>query len=514
MCARLSYDELAKRNVAKLISYASDYLYLRKEDRIYTENALLELLKLDSPATEESGDCFNVYAYLTDLSGYAVRREIIAEHERARFETKLMGLITPPPSVINDIFNEIARRDGTAEACKFLNYVSQASTYLRMPDIDKNISWTHENERGNIIVTINRSKPEKTPEEVKRAKEAKTGYPKCVLCAENSGFAGNDALPARQTIRTIPLTLGGEEWFLQFSPYAYFEEHVIAVSREHRPMNVDAASFCRMLDFISKFPHYFIGSNAALPIVGGSILAHDHYQGGKKVLPVFDRPARKRYLSQNFPDVNISIVDWYNSIVRLESRNVKQLAAAAERVRSLWADYSDESAGIIPFSEENGERVQHNAITPICSVNKDTECEFDMVLRNNRTDAAHPFGIFHPAEELHNIKQESIGIIEVMGLFILPVRLKEETEEIKKILTGETPLNFEALANDANPLHRHLGMIAQLVADNGVKMRENAAQKAVTDYINSACEKILDTTAVFKNTNEGQSSFDKFVSLI
>ncbi|MEG2688536.1 MAG: galactose-1-phosphate uridylyltransferase, partial [Clostridia bacterium] len=382
------------------------------------------------------------------------------------------------------------------------------------PDIDKNIMWEYDSERGKIVVTVNLSKPEKTPEEVLRAKEAKTGYPKCPLCAENCGFSGNAAMAARQTIRTIPFELDGEDWFLQFSPYVYFEQHILAISKEHRPMSITGATFKRMLDFVDLFPHYFIGSNAALPIVGGSILAHEHYQGGKKVLPMFSRPARRYFMSQNFPDVHISVVDWYNSVVRIESKNRAQITAAAERFLNMWHDYTDTSVNIISSTTENNEKVQHNAITPICAINSDGEYQFNLILRNNRTDAAHKFGIFHPAEELHNIKQESIGIIEVMGLFILPGRLAKEATDMRDILTGKATLDFKALADSQNPLHKHLGMIAQLVADNGVNMTEDSASEAVTNYINVVCEKILDTTAVFKNTADGQDAFDKFISTV
>ena len=276
-------------------------------------------------------------------------------------------------------------------------------------------------------------------------------------------------------------------------------------------MCVTDATFRRMLDFLDMFPHYFIGSNAALPIVGGSILAHDHYQGGKKVLPVFERPARRRFKIANLPDVDISVVDWYNSIVRISSKNRAQALEAVNRIYAAWDNYDEPAMNVLSHTEQDGERVQHNAITPIASINKDGEYEFNLILRNNRTDEAHPFGIFHPAVELHNIKQESIGIIEVMGVFILPGRLAKEMSDMRDILTGKTPLDFEAIAKDEHPLHKHLGMITQLVVDYGTGISEKKADEAITNYINNACERILDTTAVFKNTDEGQAAFDKFI---
>jgi len=508
--ARISLESQAKQNVANLIDYAKNKLYLDEFDVPYVLNSLLDLFKLSEPEPF-SGKEYDIYKVLAQLCDYAVRIKLIDEADKTLFETKLMGMVMPLPSKIVETFDDIASFKSSQDACDMLFKLGIDSTYLRKPDLDKNIVWQAEKERGNIIITVNLAKPEKTPEQVRLAKLAKGGYPRCMLCPENVGWAGNAAKPARQTLRTIPIELDGENWFMQFSPYQYFEQHVIAISNEHRPMAMTEASFRRMLDFVDLFPNYFIGSNAPLPIVGGSILAHDHYQGGKKVLPVFSRPARRRFLMNGCPDVNISIVDWYNSVVRIESKNRSQALLAASKFLKQWETYSNESVNILCCSEQNGEKVQHNAITPIASINANGEYEFDLILRNNRTDAQHPFGIFHPAEELHNIKQEAIGIIEVMGLFILPGRLAGETHEIKDMLTGKKPLDFKALADDSNPMHKHLGMIAQLAADNGTACPEQKAETIITEYINNACEKILDTTAVFKNDEEGQKAFEAFI---
>ncbi len=514
MSPRLSFEELAKQNVSALLNYATDKLYLNDLDRFYVQNQLLDLLDIDEPTQAEKKGVFDVYKTLSELSDYAINKKLCKQEDKLLFETKIMGYLTPNPSKVVDMFDNIARYSGTMEACKMLNKLSEDSTYIRRPDIDKNIYWDYEAPRGNITVSINLAKPEKTPEQVKRAKEAKTGYPKCVLCAENIGFKGNAAFPARQNLRYIPFELDGEEWMMQFSPYVYFKEHIIVFSAQHRPMNITAATFKRMLEFVDIFPDYFLGSNATLPIVGGSILAHDHYQGGKKVLPMFKRSARKRFLSQKYPNVNVSIVDWYNSVIRLESKDFKQISEFAEDIRKTWFDYEDKDANIIPFTLKDNERIQHNAITPVCSINADGEYELDFILRNNRTDETHPFGIFHPTEDLHNIKQEAIGIIEVMGLFILPGRLSKEANGIKDILTGTDVLDFKSLADEGNALHKHLGMIAQLVTDYGVNISQEKAEQAVTDYINNACSKILDTTAVFKNTEDGQIQFERFVNSI
>ena len=508
---RISFEEIAKQNVARLLDYAQNNLYLSDLDAIYAQNQLLDTLGLTEPCQEPKLGAYDIYDVMNALSDFAVRKKIIDENAKSNFETKLMGFVMPSPSTVVEMFDNEASYKGIDKACDFLCKLGFDSLYLRGKDFEKNIVWQHDSQRGKIIVTINLSKPEKTPEQVRLAKEAKTGYPKCVLCQNMLGFVGNAAMPARQNIRIIPFELDGEEWFMQFSPYKYFEQHVIAVCKEHRPMCVSDATFARMADFVDMFPHYFIGSNAALPIVGGSILAHDHYQGGKKVLPVFSRPARRYFKVSGYGDVNVSVVDWYNSIVRIESKNRKQAIEVANMFRRAWDCYSDESVNVLCATQNGEEKIQHNAITPILSINDDGEYQFNLILRNNRTDDEHPYGIFHPRAELHNIKQESIGIIEVMGLFILPGRLAGEMTQIRNILTGKTPLDFKALSDEQHPLHKHLGMITQLVVDNGTACSDEVAENAVTDYINNVCEQILDTTAVFKNDQKGQDAFDEFI---
>ena len=508
---RISFEEIAKQNVARLLDYAQNNLYLSDLDAIYAQNQLLDTLGLTEPCQEPKLGAYDIYDVMNALSDFAVRKKIIDENAKSNFETKLMGFVMPSPSTVVEMFDNEASYKGIDKACDFLCKLGFDSLYLRGKDFEKNIVWQHDSQRGKIIVTINLSKPEKTPEQVRLAKEAKTGYPKCVLCQNMLGFVGNAAMPARQNIRIIPFELDGEEWFMQFSPYRYFEQHVIAVCKEHRPMCVSDATFARMADFVDMFPHYFIGSNAALPIVGGSILAHDHYQGGKKVLPVFSRPARRYFKVSGYGDVNVSVVDWYNSIVRIESKNRKQAIEVANMFRRAWDCYSDESVNVLCATQNGEEKIQHNAITPILSINDDGEYQFNLILRNNRTDDEHPYGIFHPRAELHNIKQESIGIIEVMGLFILPGRLAGEMTQIRNILTGKTPLDFKALSDEQHPLHKHLGMITQLVVDNGTACSDEVAENAVTDYINDVCEQILDTTAVFKNDQKGQDAFDEFI---
>ncbi|MCQ2603387.1 MAG: galactose-1-phosphate uridylyltransferase, partial [Clostridia bacterium] len=338
---------------------------LSAEDALYAKNELLFLFGIKEPVEIEI-DNVDIYSVLDELFEQAVRLKLYEDGDRLLFEGRIMGMLMPRPSAVIERFDNIAAYEGPMKAAKWLQKLENDATYLRRPDLDKNIKWEHHSERGNITITINLAKPEKTEEEIKRAKAAKTGYPKCPLCFENLGFFGNAAMSARQHIRVIPIELNGEDWFMQFSPYEYFDEHIIAVSKEHRPMHLDESSFARMIDFVALFPDYFIGSNAPLPIVGGSILAHDHYQGGKKVLPVFSRPARKYFSSAKFPDVKITIVDWYNSVVRFESNNKMQIVKAAEAVRSAWDNYSNENVNIIAKTDE-----QHNTVTPIAYKNAD-----------------------------------------------------------------------------------------------------------------------------------------------
>ncbi len=506
---RKSFEELTRRNIRRLIDHAEKHLELADLDKVYVENELLNFFSVSEPYNDDIGE-YELYTVLDELFDMAVKKKLYEPTDRLLFEGRIMGTLMPRPMSVVERFDNIAAYEGSRAAAKWLQSIEENSTYLRRPDLDKNIKWEHENkDRGNVVVTINLAKPEKTAEEVARAKNAKTGYPKCVLCPENIGHYGNAGQPARQHIRIIPLELNGENWYMQFSPYEYFPEHIIAISGDHRPMKITGDTFKRMVDFVDLFPEYFIGSNAALPIVGGSVLAHDHYQGGSKALPIFDRSARKHYLTSEFADCNVSIVDWYNSVIRIESKNKKQVAELAEKFRSAWDEYSDESVEVIAKTTD-----VHNAVTPIAYINSDGEYTVMLILRNNRTDNERPDGIFHPTKDMHNIKQESIGIIEAMGLFILPGRLATETMAIKDLLTGVTPLDFKAIADESHHLHKHLGMIAQLTATNGTSMKDEKAGDVITDYINETCEKILDCTAVFKSDEKGQEAFDKFIKSV
>ncbi len=499
-------EQEIKTKINELIAYAMNNLSLQEEDQYYVLNQLLDFFHFQSPgpAISEYGDFQTTI--IDPIVQYAIDNGMVEKENALLLETKILGMVTPVPSKIIEQFDIIASNKGVKAATDWLFELCKANNYIRMPDINKNIKWSHKGSMGEIEITINLSKPEKDPKQIALAKlQPKSGYPACMLCPTNVGYAGNANHPARQTLRIIPIELGKEQWGLQFSPYQYYDQHVIALSMEHRPMDVNPQALERLMDFVDTFPHYFIGSNAALPIVGGSILTHDHYQGGNKVLPMFKVGIRKQFKSEDFSNVSISIVDWYNSVVRVSGKNKSQVHAMASRVFEKWHDWTDESVGIYCKTTD-----QHNAITPISRKEKDTYI-IDMILRNNRTDEAHPYGIFHPEEYLHNIKKEGIGIIEVMGLFILPGRLKSELENVKMYLTGATPLNFEELGNPENPMTKHAQMIVQLINDNGAKNTKEKADKIVTNYVNKACEQILECTAVYKNTPQGQTAFQNFM---
>lgn len=501
-------DEKIKKAVEELLAYAAECLDMYPEDEIFRRNSLLDALRLDSPADSPAESFRPLREILADIGDYAEKKKLFKEGGRINFETRIMGLVTPMPYQVISTFDDLAGRDVNA-ALEYLRAVSVNSNYIRMADIDKNIGWTARNPRGDIMITINLAKPEKNIKDVAAARKApQTGYPKCVLCAENVGFAGNETREARQTLRAIPLSLAGEEWFFQFSPYVYFDGHCIVLSREHTPMNITEKTFERLFDFVDLFPDYFLGSNAALPGVGGSILSHDHYQGGKKVLPELSAPPRKAFTHPAFPDLSISIVDWYNSVIRIEGRNRADVSKLASHVLSRWLSYSDAECGIKAFTGKE----PHNTLSPVARLDDSGKYVLDLILRNNRADKERPDGIFHPPAELQNIKKESIGLIEAMGLFILPGRLSSEALGIRDILTGKTPLDFKALSEPGNPLGKHIGMIAQLANDLGTGLSEEEAGNAVTAHINGACERILDCTAVFKRDKAGEDAFDRFMA--
>ncbi len=492
--------------IESLLFYATNKLFLSDEDALLARNNLLALFLLDEPEEESNVLAELQSEILTPLVDLAIEAGLAKAEERLLFESKVMGLVTPAPSIVIGEFDYISARKGTQAATDYLRELSIASNYIRMEDIEKNIKWTAPGEQGDLIITINLAKPEKDAKMIAKEAKMQSGYPKCMLCPTNMGYKGTLTRPPRHTLRIVPLFLNEEKWYLQYSPYVYYKDHIIALTAEHRPMVVGTDTFVELLDFVELFPHFFCGSNAALPIVGGSILSHEHFQGGGKGLPMLKRPARSDFTHKDFPKVKIQLLDWYNSVVRLCCTDSDELISCASHFLDFWQGYSDESVNIIASTGQ----VPHNTVTPIASISN-KEYILDLILRNNRTDDKHPYGIFHPTEEAHNIKKEGIGLIEAMGIFILPGRLNEEIKQIATILQGKKPLDFKELSQDAM-LEKHFNMIVQLANDNGCALSSEDSFKVITEYINETCRKILECTAVFKNTKKGQDAFLQFMN--
>lgn len=489
--------------IEDLLLYAETNLGLTFEDKIYARNQLLELLQTEpEDATGTERPLEEITRVLVD---YAVENDIAEEGAEIRFETKLLGLVTPAPSaVINEFFRK-KKTEGTYKAVQYFYDLSIKNNYIRLNDIRKNICWYADGDKGQIAITVNLSKPEKDPKQVLAEKAFKgKKYPKCLLCLENIGFCGTPAHPARQTLRCIPLKLRGEGWHMQYSPYMYYDEHCIVFNDKHVPMKITEETPKRLLEFTDFIPYYFLGSNADLPIVGGSILAHDHYQGGRKVLPMFFTKMRKVYETKD--EVTVAVRDWYNSVVTIYGPNRFLVAKKAGEFIKAWETYSDESANIIAQTTE-----RHNTVTPVASKEKGIYY-MDLILRNNRTDEEHPFGIFHPTKDMHNIKKESIGLIEAMGLFILPGRLKWELLDLMIELKKEKP-DLEMISNDER-LSKHFTMFVQAMADYGTGLTMDKAREAILAKVNDVCFRILECTAVFKNTYDGQLAFDRFMRTV
>ncbi|MDR3318160.1 MAG: galactose-1-phosphate uridylyltransferase [Clostridiales bacterium] len=481
-----------------LTYYAGKHLGLKSSDKIYARNILLDILGL--PAIN---DCAVDTAFIDGLpvpdvilepfGEFALEKGLTDEAGLDNFLTKIMGAVTPAPSIIERKFRSVRNKNGALAACDYLYDLSVHNNYIRKSAIDKNIIWRAEKE--NLIITVNLSKPEKSNAEIARLLAAPvSNYPKCALCEENLGFAGTPRSPARQNIRTVPLKLGGEDWFFQFSPYVYYNRHCIAVNREHTPMTVDSATTEKLLDFVDYIPGYFIGSNASLPLIGGSILNHEHYQGGYFDLPVFGAPVRDK---RGFDGVTVEVLDWYNNAVRLRTSDRDAMRSAGERFIKFWAEYTDADAGVLAYTDK-----PHNSCSPICR-KIGGEYLLDFIFRNNRTDERYPEGIFHAHPEYFHIKREGIGLIEAMGLFILPGRLSTELKTVEDALTG-------ALKNIGSERdNKHYGMVEELTASFGTANAPETARRLVREYINRTCRKILECTAVFKAGTDG---FDKFLA--
>lgn len=503
---------MIKQKIAELIEYAKQFLYLEKDDEIYVENLVCGELGVADGLFEGEIDK-NLISKLEDANSilqpiyeYAVANEIARNQNEDMFKTKIMGLITPLPSKINKMFAEIEKKEGIDKACQFFYNLCIKSDYIKLSAIRKNILFIEQFDNNQIEITINLSKPEKDNAEIARlAKLKSVDFPKCMLCESNIGYRGRENFPARQTLRFVPVEIFDEEWFMQFSPYSYYEEHCIVISKQHKPMNVDCKTIAKLAEFVERFDNYFVGSNASLPIIGGSILSHEHFQGGKHLMPLQNSPCKKTISVGNY-NVQACIVDWFNSTIRITGCK-NDVVNAGCNVLEKWMNYSDESVDIISRTDS-----QHNGITPIMR-KENGKFILDLILRNNRTSEEHPEGIFHAHKQFMNIKKEGIGLIEAMGLFILPARLKTELEAVGEILMGslvKTPDDFKE--NDM--LFKHRFMIDELIKTHGLNLSSEVSQKAIEKYVANVCKSILECTAVFKNNEKGEKAFDKFIATL
>ncbi|MBQ5514905.1 MAG: UDP-glucose--hexose-1-phosphate uridylyltransferase, partial [Oscillospiraceae bacterium] len=424
--------------VKALVQYALKTGLIEEGEEIWAENTVLDALKADSfPETEVSEDA-PLSDILAALTEYAIPGESVVY--RDLFDTEIMGRLTPRPGQVRAKFAAL-RAWSPREATDWYYRFSCDTNYIRRDRIAKDVQWKAPTEYGDLDITINLSKPEKDPKAIAAARNLPaSAYPRCMLCAENEGYAGRVNHPARQNHRVVPITINGSDWFLQYSPYVYYNEHCICFNKIHTPMKIDRACFKKLLDFVSQFPHYFVGSNADLPIVGGSILAHDHFQGGRYTFAMEKAPVETKISFPGFEDVDAGIVKWPMSVIRITSPEPDRLVELADRILAAWRGYTDEAATI--FAETDG--TPHNTITPIAR-RRGEDYELDLVLRNNLTTEEYPLGLYHPHQELHHIKKENIGLIEVMGLAVLPSRLKEELAAVAETLASGGDLRASEL---------------------------------------------------------------------
>ena len=497
---------MIEESIAKLVQYGMEQGLLQEEDRIYAINRILEVLKLDDYQEQEQvPEHPDLEETLNELLDYAAEKGLMEHNSvvyRDLFDTKLMDCLMPRPSEVTAKFRELYQKS-PVEATDYFYKLSQDSNYIRRYRIKKDMRWSVPSPYGDIDISINLSKPEKDPKAIAAAKLAKqSGYPKCLLCKENVGYAGRVNHPARQNHRIIPLKINGTDWGFQYSPYVYYNEHCIVFNFKHIPMKIERATFVKLFDFIKLFPHYFIGSNADLPIVGGSILSHDHYQGGHYTFAMAKAPIEQHFMIPGYEDVEAGIVKWPLSVIRIRSGNEKRLIDLAEHILECWRGYTDEAAFV--FAETDGE--PHNTITPIARKVGDT-FELDLALRNNITTEEYPLGVYHPHAEYHHIKKENIGLIEVMGLAILPARLKEEMELLAEYLVEKKDVrSCEALEKHADWAEKMVPLHPELNADNVMDILKEEIGKVFVG--------VLEDAGVYKCTEEGRKAFARFLKTL
>lgn len=500
---------MIQENIKKLVQYGLLTGLIEETDKIYTTNRLLELFGLDELEENDTDITMSIdelETVLSEMMDYAYEQGIMTENSivyRDLFDTKIMSMLVPRPSEVTMKFRGLYDNDSAQAATDYFYKLSQDTDYIRRYRIKKDQKWVAPTKYGDLDITINLSKPEKDPKAIAAAKNAKqSGYPKCLLCIENEGYAGRVNHPARQNHRIIPVTINGSKWGFQYSPYVYYNEHCIVFNSQHIPMKIEHDTFCKLFDFVKQFPHYFVGSNADLPIVGGSILSHDHFQGGHYEFAMARAKVERTFTIKGFEDVETGIVNWPMSVIRISSEDERRLIALADMILNAWRGYTDEAAFI--YAETDGE--PHNTITPIARKRGD-KFELDLVLRNNITTEEHPLGVYHPHANLHHIKKENIGLIEVMGLAVLPARLKEEME-----LLAEAMLDGRDIRQD-EVLEKHAAWVEEFSPKYEAITKDN-----VTDIlhkeIGNVFMKVLEDAGVYKRTPEGQAAFDKFVESI
>ncbi len=489
-------------DIAGLVQQAIQTELIEVIDARYTRNQVMQLLQLDSFPDSIAETTDSIPNLLEKIVQYAVENEVIEDtfDQKDILSASIMNCFVARPSVVQHTFYEKYAQSAEA-ATDYFYALSKNSNYIQMKQIAKNIHYKADTAYGKLDITINLSKPEKDPEQIKRERESKqhaVQYPKCVLCVENEGYAGRINHPARANHRVINVPLFDENWYLQYSPYVYYNEHSILLSEEHRNMKIDRNAFARLVEFTAKFPHYFIGSNADLPIVGGSILSHDHYQAGCYEFAMTNAENAFSFSLQGFPGVEAAVLKWPLSVIRLQSKSKDQIIHAAGHILETWKSYDDANADIIAFTEET----PHNTVTPIAR-RRGQQYELDLVLRNNRTTEAHPLGIFHPHEDVHHIKKENIGLIEVMGLAVLPARLKDELATIKQYLLNQ-PVTVAAY---------HQAWAEQMKAKYTPSTIEEAGE-IVEKELGLKFARVLEDAGVFKQTNEGIKAFKRFIQTL
>lgn len=508
---------MIQENILKLTDYGLATGLIAPEDQQYTINRLLELFGLDEledtvvdaykkqPALTQEGAEEVLEEILRQMLDYAHDKGILEEDGivyRDLFDTKIMSMLVPRPSEVIRRFRELYQED-PRKATDYFYKLSRDTDYIRRYRIKKDLKWTTDTEFGELDITINLSKPEKDPKAIAAAKLAKqSGYPKCLLCRENEGYAGRVNHPARQNHRIIPITINNSDWYFQYSPYVYYNEHCIVFNSQHTPMKIERDTFAKLLDFVRQFPHYFVGSNADLPIVGGSILSHDHFQGGNYEFAMAKAPIEASFTIKGYEDVTAGIVKWPMSVIRLQHAEPDRLVDLADHILELWRGYTDKDAFI--FAETDGE--PHNTITPIARKRGEI-FELDLVLRNNITTEEHPLGVYHPHAELHHIKKENIGLIEVMGLAVLPARLKPELELLAEYMVSGKDIR----SNET--LEKHADWVEEFLPKYGTITQENVMD-IIQEEVGIVFMKVLECAGVYKCDEKGRKDFRKFIDLL